>query len=144
MSSLRIQGAPRPGFVLLLLVIGFGAWRHFHPPMPPSDAEWVGDAPPVRTASVPWSPERLDPFRRTKELSFDLQEAQMVEISIHDPTGAVVFRSPKSMYPAGRFDLEWNGCDDAGRVARPGVYTARWDFGAWSARRLLVIGGRQP
>lgn len=105
------------------------------------DTEWAGAAPPVCTASVPWSIERLDPFRREKSLGFELREAQSVEISIFDAAGDLVFRSSPSMFPAGRFDLAWSGFDHRGRPARPGFYFARWSFAnSWTARRLLLIG----
>lgn len=132
--TLRIHGAPRPGLVILLLVVAAGAAWHL---------AQSGVAKAGRMASVPpLSRGVLDPMTRAKTFEFALGEAQSVELSVYDATGRLVHHVPASMFPAGEFAIPWDGTDDfSGRESPPGLYTARYDFATWTARRLLVLGG---
>jgi hypothetical protein len=141
--TFRVSGAPRPGLLILLAIVAWGAWsrlgRH---EAPAADGVWVTPTPAAHTARVPFSFSRLDPWARTKELSFVLTEAQTVGVSVYDASGRLVRRVPPATFPAGRFAIPWDERDEQGREVARGVYFARYDFGgAWSLRRLLFVGG---
>ena len=140
----RLHGAPSPGFVILLLIVGAGAWAHSRGREPvASGGVWTMDVPVPHTASAPGvSWKALDPFGRSKVLEFTVRETQTVGVGVYDAAGRLVHSVEASMFPPGTFQLPWDGREDlSGREAPPGLYVVRYDFGgSWMARRLLVLG----
>lgn len=130
---LAIHGLPRPRFVILLLIVAAGAWAHLA-----GEAKGTGGA----TASVPavsWG--ILNPLSREKSIEFRLTEAQVVGVEVRDFAGIPLYALPPSMYPAGSFDVPWNGRDATGRHAPAGLYELRYEFPDREVHRLLVLGG---
>ena len=142
--KLHVDGAPHPGFVILLVLTAAGAWFHLRSrPVVVAGTDWIADAPVAHTASAPvLSWKALDPSGRAKTLVFTVQETQRVGVGVYDTAGRLVHSVAASTFPPGTFELPWDGREDAtGRHAPPGLYVVRYDFaGAWSARRLLVLG----
>ena len=140
---IRVTGAPRRSIIVFLALLAWGAWSHRSRPAPAeAQGVWAAPAPFVHTASVPFSLARLNPFRRAKELEFVLSEAQTVEIGVYDAQGILVWHYAAATFPPGRRSIPWNACDARGREVARGVYLVRYDFGgAWSLRRLLLVGG---
>ena len=133
---MQVTGLPRPSFVLVLAAVGAGAVLHCrHRPASAAEGLWANPGAPAHTASVPF-------FVQASDLSFTLAEAQTVEVDVYDASGAHVRRFAPSMFSPGDHAISWDRLDDHGREVAAGFYTARFDFGgAWSARRLLWIGG---
>jgi flagellar hook assembly protein FlgD len=66
-----------------------------------------------------------------------------VRLELHDVRGRAVRRlTDGAVLPAGIHHLSWDGRDEAGREAAPGVYFATVSTGGASAtRRILRIRG---
>lgn len=63
-----------------------------------------------------------NPFAARTTIEFTLRAAGRVELFVADPAGRVVRRFERRVRGAGPHRLEWDGLDDAGRPAPPGVY----------------------
>jgi hypothetical protein len=86
-------------------------------------------------------PARPNPFMRATMLRYDLPEAAPVSLTIHDVAGRVVreLKSGGSEEP-GRYTVYWDGHNDRGRPAAPGVYYCRISAGGRAAlRRMLLL-----
>ncbi len=70
---------------------------------------------------------------------FDLATEEQVEVALYDVTGRQVRSLARGTYPAGRHDLAWDGRDDRGRAAAPGVYLARLKGPRTSATLPVVL-----
>lgn len=99
---------------------------------------YVLDAPggaPTRTALAGVWP---NPFRPMATIAYELASERRVRIEIFDVHGARVRTVLDETRPAGRHQTMWNGADEHGRAARPGVYFVRFDGGRESSIRRLV------
>ncbi len=96
----------------------------------------TGDGPvPVAFAS------RVDgsnPFRGSTRFAFALPATRRVSLAIYGVDGRVVRRWPAAERHAGRHTVAWDGRDDAGRPAAPGVYFAHLQAGEFSATHRVV------
>lgn len=64
---------------------------------------------------------------------------QDYQLAVYDLTGRRVKTVDTGLSKAGRFSLEWDLRDDAGRSVEGGVYFARFTVGGKSASRKLVV-----
>jgi hypothetical protein len=80
------------------------------------------DATPRSVAMFAGAP---NPFRASTQLGFELPAAAMVDIGVFDTSGRLVRALAKSVYPAGRTELQWDGADASGRATQPGLYFVR-------------------
>jgi hypothetical protein len=104
---------------------------------------------PQLTASVPPTASlaagaleraRPDPFRGSTELAFTLGRAGVVRLAVYDVRGARVRTLLAGPLEPGRHAVRWNGADDAGRGAAPGLYFMRLDAaGQRSSRRVVRL-----
>ncbi len=94
-----------------------------------------GSGPQARVALAS-SP---NPARGSLMMSFDLASDENVELTLYDVTGREVRELAKGTYPAGRHDVAWDGLDQAGRPAAPGVYMARLKGARTQATHHLVL-----
>jgi flagellar hook assembly protein FlgD len=63
-----------------------------------------------------------------------------VSVSVIDLRGALVQQVAKGAFEPGRHTLRWNGTDESGRPARPGVYFVRATYGGQTSNlRFAVI-----
>lgn len=60
-------------------------------------------------------------------------------LRVYDVNGAVVRTLVDDEQPAGAYALRWNGRDDEGRPAGPGVYFDRITAGGFSDVRKLTL-----
>ncbi len=81
----------------------------------------VGDGGPRVLAGLAAAP---NPFGGRTVLSFQLARTGNVSMSIVGVDGRTVRNLPDAMYAPGAHTLEWDGRDDDGRIAAPGVYFA--------------------
>jgi len=79
------------------------------------------------------------PFQSRTVLSWDLAKRDRVALRIYDVSGRLV-RSlvPGAVLEAGRHSIEWDGRDDGGAPATPGLYFSRLETGGWSDVRRIV------
>ena len=74
-------------------------------------------------------------------IAFTLERPSVVGLRIVDVSGRLVRTIVRgALRGAGAHRLDWNGCDDAGRRAAPGVYFVRLDAGgAGTARPVTIV-----
>ncbi len=78
---------------------------------------------PQRTAfALPPSP---NPARGEVAMAVDVARAQKVELGVFDVSGRRVATIHSGRLAAGRHAFRWNGVQDGGRAAAPGVYLVR-------------------
>ena len=98
----------------------------------------VGDenaAPSLtRLASV-----QPNPFNPATNLSFDLARSETVVLAVYDLQGRRVRALLNETRSAGRHTVRWDGLDDGGRAVGSAVYIARFQAGAVSENRKLVL-----
>ena len=68
---------------------------------------------------------RPNPTRGTARLHFELATDESLELSLYDLTGRRVRVLMKGACAAGPHDVSWDGLDQSGHAAGPGVYLAR-------------------
>jgi len=80
-----------------------------------------------------------NPFHTGTVFAYDLAQRARVTLRVYDVSGRVV-RSlvAGAEQDAGRYSIEWDGRDDAGRAAAAGLYFARLDAGGRSDMRRLA------
>jgi hypothetical protein len=78
-------------------------------------------------------PSRPNPFTTGTTIGFHLPVACGVRLDVFDTEGKVVRLLLEEEYPAGLHSLVWDGENDAGTVAGPGIYFVRLRAGTFSA-----------
>jgi hypothetical protein len=83
---------------------------------------------------------RPNPFRDVTEISFSLPSDGPVRLAVYDVAGRLVQRLAEGQrLPAGRHARTWDGKDQSGRFAAPGVYYYRLEAGERFATRSLLL-----
>jgi hypothetical protein len=95
----------------------------------------VGGEEPAPGAALAVAP---NPFRGATRLVLHLSARESVTLSLYDVAGRRVRRLFRGVAPAGETDLEWDGRDDLGRPAAPGLYVARLE-GAREGPRTAAL-----
>lgn len=80
-----------------------------------------------------------NPFTRATAIQYDLQARAAVHLALFDVRGALVrtLVAGESV-AAGRHEVNWDGRDEAGRLAAAGVYFYRLETGRYAETRRLV------
>jgi len=82
--------------------------------------------PPPTGGGLQFLPPAPSPARGSTRLAWILPRAGRVELTLHDAGGRIVRRLvPPETEPPGLHAIPWDGLDDHGRKASPGVYIAR-------------------
>lgn len=85
-------------------------------------------------------PNRPNPFRASTEISFSLPAEGDVRLAVYDVGGRLVRQLVEGeRLERGRHDRRWDGLDQSGRFAAPGVYYYRLEAGDRSATRSLLL-----
>ena len=71
-------------------------------------------------------------------IGFDLPEAGRVELRIYDVLGREVYREMRE-YPAGRYNVVWNGRSSRGQEAPSGIYIVLLKAGKFTDTRKMVL-----
>ena len=79
-----------------------------------------------------------NPFRASTDLRFELPATDPYEITVFDAAGKRV-TGFGGIGRVGANAVRWNGRDDQGRIASPGVYYYRLTSGGRSASRKVVL-----
>jgi glucose/arabinose dehydrogenase len=80
-----------------------------------------------------------NPFRGATHLRLHLPARETVTLSLYDVAGRRVRSLFRGAAPAGASDFEWDGRDDLGQPARPGVYLARLVRAREGTRTVSVL-----
>jgi hypothetical protein len=83
---------------------------------------------------------RPNPFQGETAIPFSLSGKRAVRLSIFDVRGRLVRRILEEELPAGEHARLWNGTDERGRPAAPGLYFYRLESqGEASTRQMLLL-----
>ena len=120
-------------------------------PSLPHDADGTNaDAGPFPYSPVLSTPTRAEiasisaapnPHRSGTDVRFSLAGRGQVHVEVLDPSGRLVRVLADRFLESGTHVLHWDGADDSGRVASPGVYFVRLRAGAVE-RTLRVVSIR--
>ncbi|MGC9363898.1 MAG: FlgD immunoglobulin-like domain containing protein [Fidelibacterota bacterium] len=80
-----------------------------------------------------------NPFNATTRLSYELSVASPVELNIYNLSGTLVNTLVREYQPAGRYEINWNGCDLSGNPVSTGVYLYQLHAGSRTATRKMVL-----
>ncbi len=83
-----------------------------------------------------------NPFGLATTVQFELPHAEHVDLAIYDVAGRLVRRVVSTTMGPGSFSMVWDGTDDSGRPAAPGVYfSVLKSAGATQSQRLVRLRG---
>ncbi|MSS72259.1 MAG: T9SS type A sorting domain-containing protein [Candidatus Latescibacteria bacterium] len=86
------------------------------------------------------SEKRVLWFNPATSIRFSVPEAGLVQLRIYDVAGRVVRMLMAGAQGAGRFQVAWDGTDEAGRRVASGVYFYRLEAsGATLTRKMLLL-----
>lgn len=80
-----------------------------------------------------------NPFNPGTRIAFELPAEGEIELGIYDPRGRRVTVLIDEAWPAGRYEVEWNGRDGSGRNVSAGVYFTRLRGAGRTVTRPLVV-----
>jgi len=103
--------------------------------MPVSNDDHLQTTPdPFMLSSYP------NPFRHSTGISFSLEKAGTVELTIYNSKGQKVKSLCQTTLPMGSQRIEWDGTDDKGQKAGQGLYLYRLKTnGVISTRKLIKL-----
>ncbi len=81
---------------------------------------------------------RPNPFRQGTTIPFDLPAPSMANVSIWDVTGRLVRTLVRGELEAGRYQPQWDGRDESGRMVSAGIYFVRLEAGEFAATRKVM------
>jgi hypothetical protein len=95
---------------------------------------------PTNTSGFELLPNRPNPFRGATTIVFSLAAEGPVRLAVYDVRGRMVRRLVEGeQLPAGSHERVWNGVDEAGRLAAPGVYYVRLDAARSGATHKMLL-----
>ncbi len=119
---------------------------------PPDGVTWTSESgvflSTVSSIDDPLIPDRSprlfqnhpNPFNPSTTLAFELLESAPIYMRIHALDGRLVRTLRRNVFfDAGRHEMQWNGCDDAGRIQPSGTYFYRLQTGAYSETRPMIL-----
>ena len=77
-----------------------------------------------------------NPFNPTTTISYSLEHNTNISINIYDLRGTLVQQLANGFKTAGRYTVQWDGCDTAGRRAASGVYLYQLSTDTPTAQQL--------
>jgi flagellar hook assembly protein FlgD len=81
-----------------------------------------------------------NPFNPATTIVIELPQAAAVTLRVHDAAGRLVRTlASAEAREAGRYEIAWNGRDEAGRAVPAGVYLARLRAGSDRDTARLVL-----
>ncbi|MFH1680013.1 MAG: CehA/McbA family metallohydrolase [Candidatus Eisenbacteria bacterium] len=85
------------------------------------------------------APARPNPFRSSTSLPFFLNAPEEIRIEVFSPSGRLVRSLLHRSLPGGAHHAAWDGRDERGREAAPGVYLVRMEAGGVSTGRKAIL-----
>ncbi len=80
-----------------------------------------------------------NPFNPTTQISYALPQAGNVNITIYNVLGQKVRVLVNQKQPAGKYSVQWDSTNDAGKVVPTGMYFLRMQVGTFLAERKLLL-----
>lgn len=80
-----------------------------------------------------------NPFNPATTIRFDIPQEGVAELSIYNMLGQRVRHLLKGSLPPGRYDIIWDGRNEAGQTVASGVYLYRLRIGRFVATRKMVL-----
>ena len=93
----------------------------------------------IRTPSSPALASRPNPFLGSTEISLYLDSGQTGSLRVYDAHGRLISSVFDGPLPAGPHTFEWNGRDVEGREVPSGVYFLKFEGGAKSLSKKVVL-----
>jgi hypothetical protein len=85
-------------------------------------------------------PGRPNPFSRATDIRYDLPEPSIVDLTIYDVSGRVVYKLlAAKLETPGRHTVRWNGCNSKGCAVAPGVYFCELSAGHYTKIERMVL-----
>jgi len=103
------------------------------------DLTVAGSQLEIRTPSFPSLASRPNPFLGSTEISLYLDAGRTGSLRVYDARGRLVSRVFDGPLSAGAHSFEWNGRDVEGREVPSGVYFLKFDGGAKSLSKKVVL-----
>lgn len=91
------------------------------------------------SSDVALSPNYPNPFGPSTTIRFELPEAARVTLKVYDVSGRFVRELADAQLPAGPHVRAWDGRDESGAPVATGVYFCRFEAGARSQTRRMVL-----
>ena len=82
---------------------------------------------------------RPNPFGVATTLRFDLPSPEHVRLQVFDMQGRRVCTLADQSFDAGQWSVDWNARNEAGALARPGVYLYRIEAGRFRSQKKMVL-----
>lgn len=81
-----------------------------------------------------------NPFNPSTTIQFELPAAAQVQLVVYNLLGQRIAVLVDEARPAGRYSVQWNGRDDAGRAVSSGIYLFRFEAGEQvNVRRMTLL-----
>jgi len=80
-----------------------------------------------------------NPFNPSTRIEYQIPHAQQVEIVVYDIRGRKVAVLENGFRKAGRYEIEWNGVDQAGRPVATGIYLLRMKAGSFQKTIKMML-----
>ena len=104
---------------------------------------YTSSLPASRRAEVPTRfalrQNQPNPFRATTMIRFDLPASEVVRLELFDAQGRRLRVLANQFFAAGYQAVAWDGRNEAGELAGPGIYFYRIEAGAFRARRKMTL-----
>ena len=85
-------------------------------------------------------PGRPNPFNSVTSIRYDLPESACIDLEVFDVTGRLVRRRiDHKLKEPGRHYIVWNGRNDKGRPAGPGIYFCRLSAGPETQIQRIIL-----
>ncbi len=99
---------------------------------------------PVSVLVLPYEyvllgPNWPNPFGELTAISVTLREPGTIRMYVHNPTGELVRTLADGPAGAGLHVIRWNGLDDGGNPAPPGIYACTLEAGGLQQSRRMVL-----
>jgi hypothetical protein len=131
-SSLAVS---TDGATLLAGTTGYGVWKR-----PLSEMLEVTAVSPGGDPGLTLHANRPNPFHAATTIRYSLPRMMAVRLAIHDVTGRRVRTLVNGLQNAGEQRVIWDGRDESGSPASPGMYVCRLDAGGHGlARRMALL-----
>jgi DNA-binding beta-propeller fold protein YncE len=104
----------------------------------------IDNRPPASIPASPRSsarllPARPNPFQNSTQIGFSLALGGRAVVEVFDPTGRRIRTLYDGELPAGKYEVIWDGVDDAGVPAPSGIYYHRIESTEGAAVGRLVL-----
>jgi hypothetical protein len=140
--TLSTVEAPADGdFAFIDDTAAHGRTYHYKIGVIDGDGEFVSQTASVTMpgAKVELSQNSPNPFNPTTTIRFSLPASERVTLAVYDARGALVRVLVDGQRATGKYDVSWDGRDNAGSPVTSGVYFYRLTAGKVSESRKMVL-----